>query len=128
MVADASGRSRIVEFIDGEIRVTPGRGPWQICTNDIVWKKSKPERADACRRFRSGSDAADKLGEVSDYADAHRVARSMSVAHWTMWTSVYNLTTREAGVIYKSRLDAEYRDAIPSTHGDDQTQAEPAAQ
>jgi hypothetical protein len=113
MVADATGRSRIIEFIDGQIRVTPGEGPWQICTNDIVWKKSQEEREKSCRRYRAGSAAAGKLGGACDYDEARRVARSMSVENWTMWTSVYNLKTREVRVIYKSRLDAEYRDAVP---------------
>ena len=128
MVADATGRSRIIEFIDGEIRVTPAEGPWQICTNDIVWQKSEVERSSSCSRFRNGSEAAKKLGEAVDYTDARRVARSMSVDKGTMWTSVYNLTTREAHVIYKSRVDAEYCDAIPPTNGGQPTRPrEPAA-
>ena len=117
MVADASGRFRIIEFIGGEIRVTSAERPWQICTNDIVWRKSELERANGCPRYRTGSDAAEKLRGVVDYADARRVARSMADANGTMWTSVYNLTTREVGVIYRSRLDAEYRDAIPCVNG-----------
>ncbi|MGO9108781.1 MAG: carcinine hydrolase/isopenicillin-N N-acyltransferase family protein [Thermoguttaceae bacterium] len=121
MVADASGRSRIIEFIDGNIRVTPAEGPWQICTNDIVWRKSELERTNSCSRYRTGSEAAKKLGGVVGYADARRVARSMSVANWTMWTSVYNLTTGEAHVLYKSGLDTEYCDAIPLVSGDEQT-------
>ena len=119
MVADASGRSWIIEFIDGEVRITPAERPWQICTNDIVWSKSELERANSCWRYRAGSDAAEKLGGVIDYADARRVAGSMSVPHRTMWTSVYNLTTREAHVIYKSSRDAEYREAIPRVNGDE---------
>lgn len=117
MVADASGRFRIIEFIGGEVRVTAAQRPWQICTNDIVWRKSELERAGACSRYRTGSVAAEKLGGAVDYADAHRVARSMSVDDGTMWTSVYNLTTRELGFIYRSRLDAEYRDALPGVSG-----------
>jgi len=128
MVADASGRSRIIEFIDGKIRVTANEGPWQVCTNDIAWKKSEIERDSSCPRYQTGSDAAEKLGGVFDYAAARRVARSMSVNNWTMWTSVYDLTTREARVIYKSSLDAEYHDEIPCTDGGERTHApQPAA-
>ena len=112
MVADASGRSRIIEFIGGELRITPAERPWQVCTNDIVWGTSEPERDKSCRRYRAGSDAAEKLGGVVDYAAARRVARSMSVDNGTMWTSVYDLTTREARVIYRSSLAAEYHDSI----------------
>jgi len=117
MIADRSGRSRIVEFIDGEIRVTPNEGPWQICTNDIVWNKPETERA-SCRRYRTGSEAAKQLGGVVDYAAARRVARSMSVPNWTMWTSIYNLTTGEAHVLYKSNVDTEYSDVVPPAQGE----------
>jgi hypothetical protein len=118
MVADASGRSRIIEFIGGEMRVTPGEGSWQICTNDIVWGRSEAQRRSACRRYQTGSDAAEKLGGVFDFAAARDVIRSMSVKRWTMWTSVYNLTAGEAGVMYRARPDVEYRDAIPRANRD----------
>ena len=114
MVADASGRFRIIEFIGGEIRVTAARAALANLHERYRVATIGAERADACSRYRTGSAEAEKLGGVVDYADARRVARSMSVDNWTMWTSVYNLTTRELGVIYRSRLDAEYRDAIPA--------------
>ena len=117
MIADATGRSRIVEFINGEIRVTAADELWQICANQVVWQKTEDERDNTCKRYRVGSEAAQKLSGVVDYAAARRVARSMSVDNWTMWTSVYNLTTREARVIYKSHLGAEYCDAIPLLDG-----------
>ena len=105
--------SLFTRIIDGEIRVTPGRRPWQIATNDIVCGKSEVDRRSGCPRYRTGSDTAEELGGVFDYADARRVARSMSVDNRTMWTSVYDLTTREARILYKSHPDTEYRDAIP---------------
>jgi len=36
----------------------------------------------------------------------------VSAKDWTMWTSVYSLTTGDFRVAYKARLDAEFRDAI----------------
>jgi hypothetical protein len=116
MVADAAGRFRIVEFLDGKIRVTPAGKAWQVCTNSIAWNQSEKERADDCPRYRIGSAQAEKLRGAVAFADARRVARSMSV-DFTMWTSVYNLRTGEAGVIYRNRLGAEYRDLVPRQPG-----------
>ena len=48
----------------------------------------------------------------ADYDDALSVTRSMSVNDWTMWTSVYELTTGEVRILYKSRPETEYRDFI----------------
>lgn len=113
MVADASGHSRIIEFIDGEIKVTPSIGLWQVCTNDIAWNRTEQERDDDCQRYRTGSDMADQLHGLVDHSEAVRVARSMAVEGFTMWTSVYNLTSGDARILYKSNPETEYRDAIP---------------
>jgi hypothetical protein len=112
MVADASRQSRIIEFVDGEVKVIPPERTWQVCTNSPIWNRSESQRSEACPRYRAGTDAAEKLGRAFDYPAACQVARSMSVEKGTMWESVYNLTAREARIFYKARPGAEYRDAI----------------
>lgn len=112
MVADAAGRFRIIEFIDGEVRVTPAGQNWQVCTNHVMWEKSEHENDEACDRYRAGSHAAESLPGSFDMESAQNVIRKMSVEGWTMWTSVYDLTNRDISVLYKSRLDAEYRDTL----------------
>lgn len=62
--------------------------------------------------YRTGSELADTLGPAADYSDAVRIARSMSVGGLTMWTSVYNLTCREARLFYRTDHPQEYRDAL----------------
>ncbi len=110
MVGDASGRFRVIEFIDGKICVTSTERDWQICTNHILWNKSESENDETCARYRTGSDLAESLGRAADYSDAVRIVRSMSVAGLTMWTAVYNLTSREARVLYRTGHADEYRD------------------
>lgn len=112
MVADRSGQFRVIEFIDGELRVTSTERPWQVCTNHILWNKSERENDNACERYRTGSDLAESLEGAADYADAVRIARSMSAPGYTMWTSIYNLTSREARVLYRTGDSEEYRDAL----------------
>lgn len=112
MIADAAGNFRIVEFIDGEMRVTSTDQNWQVCTNHIVWQKSEQENDETCYRYRAGSLAAENLNGNLELINARSVIRKMSVDNWTMWTSVYDLTNRKIRVLYKSDLDAEYLDAI----------------
>jgi hypothetical protein len=114
MISDAQGQSRIVEFIDGEICVTNADKFWQICTNDIVWKKSEEERDSFCQRYKTGSELAEKSYEAIDYPKSLGIIRSMSQGYFTMWTSVYTLTRREAHVLYRSRLETEFHDTIDS--------------
>jgi hypothetical protein len=112
MVADSSGRSLVIEYIDSEVRITPAQQTWQVCTNHIMWQKSELENDEACHRYRTGSEAADRLAGAIDDATALGVARSMSVKDWTMWTSLYNLTTGDVRILYKARSDVAYRDAV----------------
>lgn len=111
MIADAAGQYRIVEFIEGEIRVTAGNEAWQVCTNHLVWNRTEQENRETCGRYRTGADAAGQLAGAVDLDDAMDVALKMAVDDWTMWTSVYNLTQREFRMLYKARPDVQYRDA-----------------
>jgi Acyl-coenzyme A:6-aminopenicillanic acid acyl-transferase len=112
MVADSSGRFLIVEYIDGEIKITPSQQPWAVCTNHIVWQKTEAENDAACPRYRKASDAAGELKGPVDASDVMGIMRSVSVENWTMWTSVYDLTTGDLRVDYKAKANAEYRDVI----------------
>ncbi len=112
MVADESGNSRIIEFIDGEIRVTSPDQRWQVCTNQIMWQKSEQDCDDSCYRYRAGSEAAERLSGAVGLEETKNVIRRISVDNWTMWTSVYDLTNRQVRVLYKARIDTEYRDGL----------------
>lgn len=111
MIADSSGRSCVVEFIDGRMCITPGKQSWQVCTNYIMYNKSETENDSQCRRYKIGSAKVEALAGEFDVSGLRHITRSMS-RNWTMWTSLYNLTTREACIIYRSALDAEYRDTL----------------
>lgn len=113
MVADATGKSCVIEFIDGKMRVTPGGNSSQICTNHLVWQKSEEDNEAACDRFRTGAAAVRSLGGKISDSDAVDVIRSMSVDGFTMWTSIYDLTDLQAQIIYRSQADAPYDDSLP---------------
>jgi hypothetical protein len=108
MVADSTGDSRIVEFVDGSIRITPANRPWQVCTNDIIWGKSEQECDDRCPRYRAGSELAEKGSAEGQIDDAKSGVFKMSVENWTMWTSLYDLSNRELRFYYKARLADEH--------------------
>ncbi len=113
MLADASGESRIVEFIDGEVRVTSSSDPWQVCTNDVVWNRSEQEKDLDCPRYQMGSENADGVPGVINETDAIEVTRSMAVENLTMWTSIYELQNGKFRFLYKAQPSFEYRDEFP---------------
>jgi penicillin V acylase-like amidase (Ntn superfamily) len=113
MVADATGKSCVIEFIDGKMRVTDGANSSQICTNHPVWQNTEAENEAACIRFRTGATALRSLDGRINAADAVEVTRSMAVEGFTMWTSIYDLTDLKARIIYRFQTDTSYDDVIP---------------
>lgn len=110
MITDASGCSRIVEFINGEICVSSPQGKWQVCTNSVAWKKSESERDSNCVRYQSGSERAAGLNGAIDFSEAMETACAMSVEGGTMWTSIYELTSGEFRILYKADPELQYQD------------------
>lgn len=113
MVADGTGNSRVIEFIDGEIKVIAMESHWQVCTNETIWQSSEQERDDVCHRYRAGSEAAEQMPEKFGLEEVEDAIRTMSVDNWTMWTSVYDMTHREIRVFYKAKREHEFRDKLP---------------
>jgi predicted choloylglycine hydrolase len=113
MIADAAGQFRVIEFIDGETRITPGVRSWQVCTNHLLWQKNEEENDQFCSRYRTGSDLAEASAGAADFDDALRITKSMSVEGFTMWSSGYNLTTGDIRIRYKGHEQPEYRDQLP---------------
>src|SRR5262249_32176917 len=51
LIADRTGKSVVVEFVDGKIETIPATGRWQISTNHLLYEKSEPENEAACDRY-----------------------------------------------------------------------------
>ena len=119
MFSDKSGDARIVEFVDGKIRVTSSNAsPWQVCTNFVVYNKSERQKDRSCRRYQIGSDQAEQLlgthqQKSIDVIDAIKVTRSMAVKGWTMYTTIYELQSGTFRIFYKTQPGFGYRDSIP---------------
>jgi predicted choloylglycine hydrolase len=117
LIADRTGKSVVVEFVNGEIQTIPGAGRWQISTNHLLYEKTQPENEAACDRYRT---AATRLADTSQEVDAHEVMRVMgaiSAENRTMWTALYNLTTADFQVAYRRQYDNLFTDRLPQ-HSD----------
>ena len=113
MIADATGDSRIIEFIDGHIRVSPSEYPsWHLSTNSVVWRKSESEKDARCHRYERGSSMAEQLNGTFLERDAVEITKSMSAKGWTMWTSVYELKNKKFLHFYRAQPNIIYRDQI----------------
>ena len=112
LIADRSGKSVVVEFVDGEVATVPATGRWQVSTNHLLSGKSEPENVTICDRYRT---AAARLADSAHGLDAREIMRLMeaiSAENRTMWTCVYNLTTGEYQVAYRRHYENLFSDRL----------------
>ncbi len=112
MIADASGKSVVVEFIDGQLKPTTTRESWQICTNHQICGKSEAENCEACGRYKVASGELADLHAKGDASKVMKVMQSVSKTDRTMWSSVYDLSTGEFRIAYRQHFDDQYQDRI----------------
>jgi hypothetical protein len=85
---------------------------WQLSTNHLLWGKSEASHDKRCYRYRTASAKLAALGRETDMDGMQQVMSSISVEDWTMWTSVYNLTTGEFRVAYRRNYNDVYTDRL----------------
>lgn len=115
LIADASGKSAVVEFFDGELQTTHTDQNWQVCTNHRICGNSERASDETCDRYRLASEQLAKSGADAGADDVMQIMASVSKDYgdiWTMWTSVYDLTSREIRVAYKRQFDNPYAGSL----------------
>jgi hypothetical protein len=108
LIADGSGKSAVVEFFDGQMHVTTTNEPWQVCTNHAIIGKSEAENDACCDRYRLASDQIAHLSSAAGPNDVMDIMASVSKENWTMWTSLYELTSGEFRVAYRRQYDKPF--------------------
>ncbi len=111
MIADRSGKSVIVEFVNGQMKVTRNTHNYQVCTNFVI-EEAKPDLSGRCWRYDSAwvnlSTATNALSPALSMDLLQKVSQST-----TKWSLVYNLTSggilacvgREYGNLYNFSLN-----------------------
>jgi penicillin V acylase-like amidase (Ntn superfamily) len=111
MIADASGKSLVVEFIDGELKATPTEENWQVCTNHQICGNSEAENDERCNRYQKASGDLAALGASASAGDVMQVMEAVK-QNSTMWSSVYDLSTGEFSVAYRRQYGDTYSDRL----------------
>ncbi len=108
LIADRGGKSVVVEYIDGRMEVLPSSGPWQVATNHLLRGKSEAENCRASGRYRTASERLAQAGPEFGAEEVMNITAAISVENWTMWTSVYDLSTGE----YRVASRRQYGDLL----------------
>ncbi|WP_410809160.1 linear amide C-N hydrolase [Micromonospora sp. 067-2] len=97
LLADATGASAVIEFVDGELRVERGTGGWQALTNVKVAGIPEQRRRED-RRYGQIAAALTEARGALDATAAHRVLASVRQGH-TRWSVTYGLRSGEVRLV-----------------------------
>ena len=90
LIADASGNSAVVEFLNGKMSVLHNREPWQVATNFILTGNSPEEATSYCDRYRTAYYTLKKAGGIISHKEAMALLSEISQDS-TKWSAVYNM-------------------------------------
>ncbi|MBB5866992.1 hypothetical protein F4553_000371 [Allocatelliglobosispora scoriae] len=111
LIADATGRSAVVEFVNGAMTVERGTPPWQVLTNiQLAGANDATRQRDERYRVASGKltatggklDATAALGLLHDVVQSH-----------TRWSVTYGLKTGTITVVSGQRWEKTYDFRLP---------------
>lgn len=95
LVGDATGRSAILEFYDGEMRVIPNTESWQVITNSPAYNISIESQRSACWRYNTNYQSLSHSGGNVDWRYCMDLLSTVG-NQYTQWTAVYDMTNVEA--------------------------------
>lgn len=96
MIADASGDSAVIEFVDGETVVHRESTDWQVCTN-FVLSQEKGDRMGIVRYETAVERIEENDGVLSEEEAMHLLSDISQPG--TVWSVIYNLKTGETEII-----------------------------
>ena len=104
LLADASGHSAVVEFVDGYMRVLRNGQPWQVSTNFVI-SEAQPQGADSeCWRYNRVHEVLKGVGGGLSDEEAMDLLKTVSQGN-TIWSLVYNLSSGEVRVAMAREYD-----------------------
>ncbi|WDZ83056.1 linear amide C-N hydrolase [Micromonospora cathayae] len=107
LLADATGASAVVEFVDGRMRVQSGRESWRALTNVPVIDVPEQRRRDD-HRYGVLAEALTKAGGTVDAPAALELLDRVRQGH-TRWSVTYGLRSGEVRVVTAGGGRREYR-------------------
>jgi hypothetical protein len=102
LIADRSGESVVIEYINKEMKVIHNNEPFQICTNFII-TGSKAPSSTPCWRYNTAYNMLKNANGKTDGNNAMEILRSVS-QNITMWSAAYDMNSFSLDIC----VDREY--------------------
>jgi hypothetical protein len=110
LIADSSGDSAVVEFLDGEMNVVRNDELWQVSTNFVI-STERPEGANSpCWRYDAVYETLEQAGGRISQEEAMALLEdvSQSGGSHTMWSVVYGMTAGDIQVVVGGKYAEVY--------------------
>ena len=91
LIADSSGHSAIIEFINGEMVIMENTNPWQVTTNFIITGLDGPDNAPCWRYKTAWETLSSNCGSLNEN-QAQILLQDVSISI-TRWSTIFNLYT-----------------------------------
>lgn len=89
MISDRGGKSAVIEFIEGEMKIISNEEPWQVSTNFLIYG-SNDDTKNGCRRYAKAQKIInEKEGKLSE-KEMMLLLKDISQRS-TQWSIVYNM-------------------------------------
>lgn len=101
LVADASGASVIIEFLDDKMRVLRSDQRFQVSTNFLLFPKPPQNSRTGCWRYNRTFETLSRAEGDFSSEKSMDLLRSVSQTgeHPTIWSCLYDLSVRDVRIV-----------------------------
>jgi hypothetical protein len=104
LVADSSGHSAVIEYLDGEMVVQHNEKPWHVSTNFILAEARLAGADSGCWRYNLAYERLEQGHGTISQADAMSLLQDASQPN-TMWSVVYHMGSGVLDVVVGRQYD-----------------------
>lgn len=112
LIADISGHSAIVEFVDGEMVIIKNSNPWQVTTNFIISSILDPYNY-GCWRYQAACTTLSNKNGILSENEVMYLLQTVSVSS-TRWSSVFDIINGQVKIAMDRDYDYWYTFTISS--------------
>lgn len=97
LIADLSGHSAIIEFVNGKMIVMRNTDPWQVSTNFIIYDSGAPENV-GCWRYNNVYNKLEETKGKLNKNEAMNLLQSVAQSN-TIWSMAYQMSDSKIDVV-----------------------------
>lgn len=108
LIADATGRSAVVEFVDGQMRVLFNDVPWQVSTNFVISEAGSGDDDVRCWRYSSAHEALEDANGCLSREQAMALLEEVSQPG-TLWSIAYGISSGDVDIVMSRQYSSVHR-------------------